>query len=1052
MGNLVKKGSADITDYVFIQDSSDGSPETGVTITDLDLQYVRAGASPAAKVDATALAAIDSAHGDNKMFEVDGTDQPGLYRVDWPDAPFASGVDKVICTVKGTGFHPVHKEYQLVDFDPEDAVRLGLTALPNAAAEAAGGLYTRGTGAGQVNQDANGRLDANAAAISQDATAADNLELACDNYSATRGLSGTALPAAAAAAAGGIPLSTAGSLEMDTLADWINGGRLDLLLDAIPTTAMRGTDNAALASVLGALADAAAAGDPTSADTLMQYLKQVVNLLAGTDGIGTMPAAADPANGVNLFEMLRAAMGATFATATDSLEQVEAGIAAIPTTAMRGTDSALLAANVPANFSSFSIDANGRIDVGAQLGVIFGFTGQIQAVTADTPSAGITRITISDPGLDEDEADQLNSSAFYLVDRSQQKVIEAYFIGDYDFTNLYVYIDEKAVTPTTAMDYLIAFLPKASPNAGDVSEVDLRDDAITSAKFDESSAFPLESADTGATEVARTGADGDTLEDLSDQVDTIPTTAMRGTDNAALASVATETRLAELDAANLPADVDTLLGRITTTLFNGITSLAEWLGLIAGKQSGDATARTEVRATGAGSGTYDETADSQEALRDRGDSAWITGGGGAITQILNVQPVLPVSIDLANTATVRLGLILTNAVDDLPSTAEITPGTISIERKAIGGTSWSAVVTDAAMSEQAGMVYYDEVFDAGTGYAEGDSIRVTFKSVSITADANDHEVCDANGIIFQTEIRETMRGTDSAFLAANAPTNFSSLGIESDGDLTKVDTLDGHTPQTGDNFARIGATGSGLTSLAQASVATETRLAELDAANMPADLDTLLGRITAALFSGITSLAEWLGLIAGKQVGDATARTEIRATGAGSGAFDETTDSNEAISDDTQDLQSRMPAALVSGRMDSSVGAMASDVVTSSAVATDAIGSDEFADSAAQKIRDEILPTQNVAFNNIQFLWVAASDHVTPVTGATGTSVTRAIDGGSFSSATGSLAEIGNGIYAFDASQADMNGGKITFRFAATGGTPGAPDDAFVTIVTGGGV
>jgi len=41
----------------------------------------------------------------------------------------------------------------------------------------------------------------------------------------------------------------------------------------------------------------------------------------------------------------------------------------------------------------------------------------------------------------------------------------------------------------------------------------------------------------------------------------IPTTAMRGTDNAALASVCTNTRLAELDAANLPADVDTLLTR-----------------------------------------------------------------------------------------------------------------------------------------------------------------------------------------------------------------------------------------------------------------------------------------------------------------------------------------------------------------------------------------------------------------------------------------------------------------------------------------------------------
>lgn len=43
--------------------------------------------------------------------------------------------------------------------DWSDLVRLGLTALPNAAAEAAGGLYTRGSGAGQINQPANGSID-----------------------------------------------------------------------------------------------------------------------------------------------------------------------------------------------------------------------------------------------------------------------------------------------------------------------------------------------------------------------------------------------------------------------------------------------------------------------------------------------------------------------------------------------------------------------------------------------------------------------------------------------------------------------------------------------------------------------------------------------------------------------------------------------------------------------------------------------------------------------------------------------------------------------------
>ena len=41
---------------------------------------------------------------------------------------------------------------------------------------------------------------------------------------------------------------------------------------------------------------------------------------------------------------------------------------------------------------------------------------------------------------------------------------------------------------------------------------------------------------------------------------------MRGTDSAALASVCTETRLAELDAANLPADLDAVLVDTGTTI------------------------------------------------------------------------------------------------------------------------------------------------------------------------------------------------------------------------------------------------------------------------------------------------------------------------------------------------------------------------------------------------------------------------------------------------------------------------------------------------------
>ena len=146
------------------------------------------------------------------------------------------------------------------------------------------------------------------------------------------------------------------------------------------------------------------------------------------------------------------------------------------------------------------------------------------------------------------------------------------------------------------------------------------------------------------------------------------------------------------------------------------------------------------------------------------------------------------------------------------------------------------------------------------------------------------------------------------------------------------------------------------------------------------------------------------------------------------------------------------PNVLVGGNIPSRLINTQTGSVTDTTFAAGAIDAAALAADAAAKIRDAILPTQNVAFDNLVFLFVAASDHVTPVTGATGTAVTRSIDGGGFGAGTGTLAEIANGIYQYDASAADMNGGIITFRFTGTGGTPGAPDDAFVTVVTGGGV
>lgn len=91
-------------------------------------------------------------------------------------------------------------------------------------------------------------------------------------------------------------------------------------------TDMRGTDNAALASVLGALNNVAADGDPTDADTIMQYAKQLINVLVGSAGIVAFPAEAAPANAVSLAEVIRA-IHADTGTTLDTL------IKDIPTTA-----------------------------------------------------------------------------------------------------------------------------------------------------------------------------------------------------------------------------------------------------------------------------------------------------------------------------------------------------------------------------------------------------------------------------------------------------------------------------------------------------------------------------------------------------------------------------------------------------------------------------------------------------------------------------------------------------------------------------------------------
>jgi hypothetical protein len=102
-----------------------------------------------------------------------------------------------------------------------------------------------------------------------------------------------------------------------------------------------------------------------------------------------------------------------------------------------------------------------------------------------------------------------------------------------------------------------------------------------------------------------------------------------------------------------------------------------------------------------------------------------------------------------------------------------------------------------------------------------------------------------------------------------------------------LDNINGHVAQTGDAYARLGAPAGASVSADIATRASQTSVNTID------DLiDTEVAAIKTVV---------------------------------------------DAIEIDTQDIQSRIPAALVSGRIDASVGAMAANTLTASALATDAV-------------------------------------------------------------------------------------------------------------------
>ncbi len=351
--------------------------------------------------------------------------------------------------------------------------------------------------------------------------------------------------------------------EMDTahglLATAAALATVDTVVDAIPTTAMRGTDSAALASVCteARLAELAAANLPTDVDLLLTRLSAARALLL------------DEITAARLAEL--------------DAGNLPAAVDAIPTTAMRGTDSAALAtvctevrlaelaaANLPTDIAAIKSETALIVaDTGTTLDTKIndiqgaGFssaTDSLEAIrdrgdlewttgaggndrllmvsTTINTLASQTEFTLAAGSPDDDAYNNL-TIVFEDVATGVQKAIGV--IDDYTGSSKTVFLlNDPGIFVLAATDKVYILAEKALKPTVDNKTFD----GPTKAEMDTAHALLATAA--ACTEVRLAELDAG---NLPAAVDAIPTTAMRGTDSAALASVCTEARLARLDRA-----------------------------------------------------------------------------------------------------------------------------------------------------------------------------------------------------------------------------------------------------------------------------------------------------------------------------------------------------------------------------------------------------------------------------------------------------------------------------------------------------------------------
>ncbi len=365
-------GATSQTMDIFIQDSSSttGAGLSGLAFNTSGLKaYYRKGATGSATAITLATQTVGGAWSSGGFVEIDATNMKGVYRFDIVDTILAATPWATIYFYGATNMAPVVAEVEIVSYNPFDSVRLGLTALPNAAAGANGGLPLG---------DASGRVDIGkllgTAWLTPGTAGTPDVNVKLWNALAT-----VALPLVPTTAGRTLDVSAGGEAGVD----WANVGSPTTAVDLSGTT-IKTTQK-------------------VDVDTIKT--NPVVN-----GGTITFPANATLASTTNI-------TAGTITTTTNATNISAGGITA-SSFAANAIDAVALATTATdeirdALFSTaatkLTVDANGRVDVskvGGDTATVTNMVRTFRSLIIDTMTSGSTTTSVKPANLVGTVADQ----------------------------------------------------------------------------------------------------------------------------------------------------------------------------------------------------------------------------------------------------------------------------------------------------------------------------------------------------------------------------------------------------------------------------------------------------------------------------------------------------------------------------------------------------------------------------------------------------------------------------------------------------------------------